>query len=222
MMRCCPLVFGVQISRGTLGTLAYFPAYEGMVTWALVAMGNFFVAQGSRCAMPSKRWVEACGPRERVVWGRGGERGGGGQGGRGGGGWVVVMVVVVVVAVVVVVVVLMVISIPLFVMLLFRLPVPLLLRFEEFLPPPDRPSLAPPPPRCPRPPGPAPPLPQPDGMGFAHTLRRARPSPLVQRSPRLPIGLGQRSQQIRGAVRFHGAVFSRRRDRNASGGFLIF
>ncbi|CAM9115444.1 unnamed protein product, partial [Pylaiella littoralis] len=43
----------MEISRGTLGTLMYFPDYEGMVIWSLVALGNFLIAQGSRCAIPT-------------------------------------------------------------------------------------------------------------------------------------------------------------------------
>ncbi len=35
----------------------YFPYYEGMVTWSLVALGNFLIAQGSRCAVPTQRCV---------------------------------------------------------------------------------------------------------------------------------------------------------------------
>lgn len=44
-----------QISRGTLGTLMFFPDYEGMVIWSLVALGNFVIAQGGRCAVPTQR-----------------------------------------------------------------------------------------------------------------------------------------------------------------------
>ncbi|CAM9873658.1 unnamed protein product, partial [Hapterophycus canaliculatus] len=44
----------MEISRGTLGTLMFFPDYEGMVIWSLVALGNFVIAQTSRCAVPTQ------------------------------------------------------------------------------------------------------------------------------------------------------------------------
>ncbi|CAM9343250.1 unnamed protein product [Scytosiphon promiscuus] len=44
----------MEISRGTLGTLMFFPEYEGLVIWSLVAIGNFVIAQGSRCVVPTQ------------------------------------------------------------------------------------------------------------------------------------------------------------------------
>eukprot|EP00903_Cladosiphon_okamuranus_P008587 g8237.t1 len=63
----------MEISRGTLGTLMYFPYYEGMVLWALVGLGNFVIAQGSRCAIPTQRplgWagVTLCAALLRAWW----------------------------------------------------------------------------------------------------------------------------------------------------------
>lgn len=35
--------------------MMYFPHYEGVVLWSLVGLGNFVIAQGSRCAIPTQR-----------------------------------------------------------------------------------------------------------------------------------------------------------------------
>lgn len=46
----------LQVSKGTLSSLAYFGYFNAMVLWSLVALANFLVSEGSRCAAPTKRW----------------------------------------------------------------------------------------------------------------------------------------------------------------------
>ncbi|CAN0007653.1 unnamed protein product [Ectocarpus sp. 6 AP-2014] len=63
----------MEVSRGTLGGLMYFPQYEGMVLWAVIALGNFVIAQGSRCAIPTQTplgWASLtlCGALLRCWW----------------------------------------------------------------------------------------------------------------------------------------------------------
>ncbi|CAN0512425.1 unnamed protein product, partial [Ectocarpus sp. 12 AP-2014] len=63
----------MEVSRGTLGGLMYFPQYEGMVLWSVIALGNFFIAQGSRCAIPTQTplgWASLtlCGALLRCWW----------------------------------------------------------------------------------------------------------------------------------------------------------
>ncbi|CAB1120915.1 unnamed protein product [Ectocarpus sp. CCAP 1310/34] len=63
----------MEVSRGTLGGLMYFPQYEGMVLWSVIALGNFVIAQGSRCAIPTQAplgWASLtlCGALLRCWW----------------------------------------------------------------------------------------------------------------------------------------------------------
>ncbi|CAN0430751.1 unnamed protein product [Ectocarpus sp. 8 AP-2014] len=63
----------MEVSRGTLGGLMYFPQYEGMVLWAVIALGNLVIAQGSRCAIPTQTplgWASLtlCGALLRCWW----------------------------------------------------------------------------------------------------------------------------------------------------------
>ncbi|CAM9391804.1 unnamed protein product [Ectocarpus sp. 13 AM-2016] len=63
----------MEVSRGTLGGLMYFPQYEGMVLWSVIALGNFVIAQGSRCAIPTQTplgWASLtlCGALLRCWW----------------------------------------------------------------------------------------------------------------------------------------------------------